>query len=117
MYDHDEAPDSPYSVEAALNLYDLQHFEMHWDKDPTGVDTKAIVGWNNDMVGAGCQPVMAVGMCTSGMPAAPQTRRRLLFPTALGSSGHMIAVLQAVIAFRGTASLANAKADIQVGGC
>ncbi len=59
---------SPFSSDTALSLYDLEHFELFWEKT---LDTKAIVGWNENTV---------------------------------------------VIAFRGTASLANVKADVQVGG-
>ncbi|KAI3433461.1 hypothetical protein D9Q98_003274 [Chlorella vulgaris] len=69
VYDHEEVPGSPYSVHDALELWGLQHCEMHWDRDPKGMDTKAIVGYSDDMV---------------------------------------------VIAFRGTASMANVKADLQV---
>lgn len=50
VYDQDEVPGSTYSMERALQLYDLAHFEMYWDQDPSGLDTKAIVGWNDDKV-------------------------------------------------------------------
>lgn len=52
VYDQDEIPASTYSMEHALQLYDLPHFEMHWDRDPSGLDTKAVVGWSDDRVRA-----------------------------------------------------------------
>ncbi|PSC73217.1 DEAD-box ATP-dependent RNA helicase 50 isoform A [Micractinium conductrix] len=65
-YDIAERPDSPFTADTACRLYDLEHFEVFWEKS---LDTKAVVGWNSDTV---------------------------------------------VIAFRGTTSLANVRADIQV---
>jgi hypothetical protein len=64
VYDWDETAGgqaAEYSLEAALGLYDLQHFELHWDKGPGGRDTKAIVGWNDKAVSRltelkGCGP-------------------------------------------------------------
>ena len=46
---------SPFSIDTALSLYDLEHFEMFWEKT---LDTKAIVGWNDSTVreGLGGQP-------------------------------------------------------------
>ncbi len=66
MYDYEEHPNSPFNADSAMSLYNLEHFELVWEKQ---LDTKALVGWNKDTV---------------------------------------------VIAFRGTASLANVKSDLQV---
>lgn len=56
VYDHEEVPGSPYSVHDALELWGLQHCEMHWDRDPKGMDTKAIVGYSDDMVSHSITP-------------------------------------------------------------
>lgn len=37
-------------VDAALALWDLEHFELFWERS---LDTKAVVGWNEDTVRAG----------------------------------------------------------------
>ncbi|GAB4817725.1 hypothetical protein N2152v2_004771 [Parachlorella kessleri] len=64
-YDQGETKASPFNIDTALSLYELEHFEMFWEKT---LDTKAIMGWNDSTI---------------------------------------------VIAFRGTASLANVRADVQ----
>ncbi|KAI7844547.1 hypothetical protein COHA_001905 [Chlorella ohadii] len=66
VYDHDEMKASPFNPTTALSLYDLEHFEVFWEKQ---LDTKCCVGWNEDTV---------------------------------------------VISFRGTSSLKNVQADLQV---
>ncbi|KAL4431080.1 hypothetical protein ABPG75_006336 [Micractinium tetrahymenae] len=65
-YDHMEVPGSIYALEAAMQMYRLQHSELLWER---ANDVKCIVAWSDDTV---------------------------------------------VVAFRGTASLANVKADLQV---
>ncbi|GAB4817729.1 hypothetical protein N2152v2_004775 [Parachlorella kessleri] len=76
VYDHDETKGSPFSVDTALSLYDLEHFELFWEK---ALDTKAIMGWNDSTVRKDAEP-------------EPQV----------------------VVAFRGTASLANVRSDLEV---
>ena len=50
VYDHGEQRASPVTADTALLLYDLEHFEVFWEKS---LDTKAVVGWNSDTVGGG----------------------------------------------------------------
>ncbi|KAL4431078.1 hypothetical protein ABPG75_006334 [Micractinium tetrahymenae] len=38
---------TPPQVDAALALWDLEHFELFWERS---LDTKAVVGWNEDTV-------------------------------------------------------------------
>ncbi|KAK9805215.1 hypothetical protein WJX72_006814 [[Myrmecia] bisecta] len=64
--DDPEAVDTAHSMDLAMSLYKLQHFELIWEKK---LDTKCLVAWNEDTV---------------------------------------------VLAFRGTASVANACADLKL---
>jgi Lipase (class 3) len=68
IYDLDDVPDSPYTLDAALQLYDLTHHRILYHKKQ---DAKCLAAWN------------------------PETRT-------------------IVFSFRGTASMANALADIKV---
>ena len=52
VYDHGEQRASPVTPDTALLLYDLEHFEVFWEKS---LDTKAVVGWNDDTVGGGTE--------------------------------------------------------------
>lgn len=47
VYDYEEVTDSPFDVNTALALWDLEHFELFWEKS---LDTKAIIGFNDDIV-------------------------------------------------------------------
>ena len=46
MYDYEEFEGTQYCAEDALQLYGLQHLELHWDRS---LDTKAVVGWSGDI--------------------------------------------------------------------
>ena len=35
--------DAPFTLETAMELYDLQHHEVLWQKEPT--DTKCLLAW------------------------------------------------------------------------
>jgi hypothetical protein len=117
VYDYQEeaagAP-SPYNPDTALLLYQLEHWECMWEKS---LDTKAIVGWNSDTVGCVGGQVAAVaaarakqgkGGCEGRSPGSTAGRQ------CNACDGAWLPCAQVVIAFRGTASLANVKADLQV---
>ncbi|GAB4817731.1 hypothetical protein N2152v2_004777 [Parachlorella kessleri] len=46
-YDKDETKGTPFTMDTALSLYGLDHFELFWEKT---LDTKAIMGWNDSTV-------------------------------------------------------------------
>ena len=47
MYEYEEVSDTPFTSKDALALYDLEHFEVFWEKS---LDTKVVAGWNDDTV-------------------------------------------------------------------
>lgn len=56
-------------VDAALALWDLEHFELFWERS---LDTKAVVGWNEDTVRPG---QAAAGLAGRGSSATCSAAR------------------------------------------
>jgi Lipase (class 3) len=44
-YDTGELPNSPFSSATALGLYNLDHFDVVWER---ALNTKAVIGWTDD---------------------------------------------------------------------
>jgi hypothetical protein len=94
VYDHGEQRASPVTADTALLLYDLEHFEVFWEKS---LDTKAVVGWNSDMVGGGAgggcgrkgeEAERRLGLLAAASPALPlQTPRCLLLTRLVHHAG------------------------------
>ncbi len=112
--------DAPFTLETALELYDLKHTEMLWQKEPT--DTKCLLAWVRMLFvffgvwhpGAYCGVCLAMPP-TLHVACAPgymlSMWKGLVMEYFLHSSqGDGIIV----IGFRGTASMANVLADIKV---
>lgn len=57
-YQEDKGAPSHYSPDTALLLYDLDNFECMWEKS---LDTKAVVGWNDDTVSSWLNSCWLVG--------------------------------------------------------
>ncbi len=49
---------TPFTVDTALSLYGLEHFELFWEKT---LDTKAIMGWNDSTVSEASHVAAAKG--------------------------------------------------------
>ena len=94
VYEYEEVSDTPFTSKDALALYDLEHFEVFWEKS---LDTKAVVGWNSDTVGGGAgggcgrkgeEAESRLGLLAAASPALPlQTPRCLLLTRLVHHAG------------------------------
>ena len=110
VYDFQEQAKSSFQVDTALALYDLDNFELFWERTLVREGS----GAGRGRVGRGgaaddCRPHCGAGRWQPSAlrPAwmiSPQDTKAIV-----GWSEDTV-----VIAFRGTASLANVKADLQV---
>ncbi|GAB4816055.1 hypothetical protein N2152v2_003101 [Parachlorella kessleri] len=51
MYYHEEEESAAFTMETALELYNLQHFELLWQKEPC--DTKCLLAWGDGTIVVG----------------------------------------------------------------
>ncbi|GAB4816054.1 hypothetical protein N2152v2_003100 [Parachlorella kessleri] len=51
MYYHEEEENAAFTLETALELYNLQHYELLWQKEPT--DTKCLLAWGDGTIVVG----------------------------------------------------------------
>ena len=101
---------TPFCIETGLEMYNLHHFEVLWEKQPS--DTKCILAWVSPVSGhSGTALLFFSQHCDIFLRLSMDMHKQ-------GCRCHMVLLLQGdgiiVVGFRGTASLANVLADLKV---
>ena len=85
VYDYQEAASSPYSVDTALSLYDLENFELFWEKTLVGVKR---VGGGVGEEWAGGRPAGVLAFPAGSSHALPPCPPSPPHPPSSASLGH-----------------------------